>query len=56
MNKTLQKFILYVISTTLTLMFLYGAYWLSKNGSYYFWYEDMVKQTIHELVKQEALK
>lgn len=33
-----------------------GMYWLAKNGSYWLWYEDMVKETIREMVKQEALK
>lgn len=35
---------------------LFGMYWLAKNGSYWLWYEDMVKETIREMVKQEALK
>lgn len=56
MNKTLQKFILYSINFVGTLVFLYAVYWLAKHGSYYYWYEGLVKQTIQELVKQEALK
>ena len=36
--------------------FFYGAYWVTKNGSYWLWYEDMVKGTVREMVKQEALK
>ncbi len=35
---------------------IYGAYWLNKNGSYFLWYEDMVKDTIRGMVKAEALK
>jgi len=35
---------------------IYGAYWLAKHGSYWLWYEDLVKATIVEIVKQEALK
>jgi hypothetical protein len=34
---------------------LYGSYWLVKHGSYWLWYEDMVKATIREMVKHEAL-
>jgi len=36
--------------------FIVGAFWLAKNGSYFFFYEDMVKETIQELVKPEYLK
>lgn len=36
--------------------FIYGGYWVAKHGSYFFFYEDMVKQTIQETVKAEALK
>ena len=35
---------------------LYGWWWLLKNGSYWLWYEDLVKETIREVVRQEALK
>lgn len=35
---------------------LYGSYWLAKHGSYALWYEDMVKETIREMVKPEYLK
>jgi len=35
---------------------IYCSYWIAKNVSYWFFYEDMVKQTIEELVKPEALK
>jgi len=35
---------------------LYGVYWIAKTLSYTVFYEDMVKETIHELVKQSALR
>jgi len=35
---------------------LYLSYWLCKNVSYWFFYEDMVTETVKELVKQAALK
>ena len=47
---------LYFLGVLAICAFLYGAYWLAKNGSYWLWYEDMVKGTIREMVKQEALK
>jgi len=33
-----------------------GGYWLAKHGSYWLWYEDMVKATIVEMVKGAALR
>jgi hypothetical protein len=38
------------------LVICYGSFWLAKNGSYFFWYEDLVKETVIEMVKKEALK
>jgi len=38
------------------LLCFYSFYWLFKSFSYWLFYEDMVKQTIHELVKQTALR
>lgn len=38
------------------LFLMYGGYWVLKNGSYYLWYEDMVKETIQEMVKEKSLK
>jgi hypothetical protein len=35
---------------------IYGCYWVAKTGSYFFFYEGMVKETIQEMVKPEALK
>ena len=46
----------YLLVAILICVFIYGAYWLVKTGSYWLWYEDMVKDTIREIVKQEALK
>lgn len=34
---------------------IYGAYHLTKTLSYRWWYEDMVKATIEQMVKPEAL-
>lgn len=35
---------------------IYVAYNLTKTMSYRWWYEDMVKATIEQMVKPEALK
>ncbi len=35
--------------------FTYGAYWITKTGSYKFFYEDMVIRTIHEQVPPKYL-
>ena len=35
---------------------IYGCYWVVKTGSYFFFYEDMVQETITEMVKPESLK
>jgi hypothetical protein len=34
----------------------YGAYTLAKKVNYSFMYEDMVRETVREMVKDEALK
>ena len=35
---------------------IYGMYWIVKTGSYWFFYEDMVQDTIREMVKAGSLK
>lgn len=52
----MKKVAFYILVALAVCALIYGAYWLAKNGSYWFWYEDMVKETIRELVKSEALK
>ncbi len=52
----MKTVMLYLLGAVAICAFLYGAYWLAKNGSYWLWYEDMVKDTIREMVKQEAMK
>jgi len=45
-----------IIGTLIFCVFLYGTYWVAKNVSYAIFYEDMVQQTITEMVKPEYLK
>ena len=54
--RTMKTMMLRTIVVITICVFLYGAYWLTKHGSYWLWYEDMVKNTIREMVKQDALK
>ncbi len=35
---------------------VYAFYWVFKSGSYFFFYEGMVQDTIREMVKTGALK
>ena len=39
----------------LILLIIWGCYWAIKSFSYWLFYEDMVKETIRELVKPEYL-
>lgn len=52
----MKQIAVWVVGLVLAGLFLWGAFWLAKHGSYALWYEDMVKETIREMVKQEALK
>lgn len=40
----------------LALSILYGMYWLAKTVSYQVFYEDMVQETVQEMVKEEYLR
>jgi len=52
-----MKEVLLGVALFLTLIMLsWGTYWAAKNLSYNFWYNDMVEQTIKEMVKPEALR
>jgi hypothetical protein len=50
------KFIIYFTLVILFIIALFLLYSLAKHGSYALWYEDMVKETIQEMVKGDALK
>jgi hypothetical protein len=52
----MKKVFTFLLGFIVGLVFIYGSYWLIKTGSYWLFYEDMVKQTIHEMVKSVALK
>jgi len=52
----MKKIVIYFGTAILMIVFLVGAYWLAKHASYWLWYEDMVKETIREMVKPAALR
>lgn len=57
MERTMMKNVLLVIAMIAVIcVVIYGGYYLAKNASYWLFYEDMVKETVQEMVKQEALK
>jgi hypothetical protein len=35
---------------------LYGCYWVAKTVSYSLFYEDMVRNTVRDMVKEGSLK
>ena len=50
MKVAMWGFVVFVVC-----IFLYGSFWFAKNVSYWLWYEEMVKETVIEMVKPEAL-
>ena len=52
----MKETVLALLGIALTLAVGYGIYWIAKHGSYFFFYEEMVKTTIREMIKPEYLK
>lgn len=52
----MKDIIVVIVSICAVILFIYGAYRIAKHGSYFFFYESMVRQTITEMVKEEALR
>lgn len=52
----MKEILRFLMIAILICFFIYCMYWLAKNGSYFFFYEDMVKETIKEMVKPEYLR
>lgn len=55
MNK-LFKVLLTIIAVAMLIMFIYGMYSLERKVNYSVSYEGMVRHTITEMVKEEALR
>jgi len=54
--KTCLAMIGAALPVILWILVIYLMYWFFKTGSYWFFYEDMVMDTIREMVKPEHLK
>ena len=54
--KKIKQIVVMGLGIALVLSFIYGCYWITKTISYAFFYEDMVKRTVTQMVKPEALK
>lgn len=50
------QFFLVIGAIALVCSLIYGSYWVAKTVSYSIFYEDMVQQTISEMVKAGVLK
>lgn len=44
-----------LVGLVLSILVIYCVYWVTKHGSYFFFYESMVIETIKETVKPEYL-
>lgn len=36
-------------------LFIWGMYWITKTFSYWFFYEDMVRETVREMIDKRYL-
>jgi hypothetical protein len=52
----MKKLTMVLTGILLWCLLIYGGYWICKHVSYAVFYEDMVKQTIVEMVKLDSLK
>jgi len=51
----MKEFLLYTSLVIISGFAVFGISYLAKHGSYYFFYESMVIETIKEHVKDDAL-
>lgn len=54
--KVAKQILLWSVVVIAICSFIYFMYWIAKAGSYAFFYEDMVRGTIEEMVKAGSLK
>ncbi len=52
----MKDVLLIILALAAAAGFIYGVHWVVKNVSYAIFYEDMVTETIREIVKKSALK
>ena len=51
-----KEFLLLFLGLVVSFNVLYGAFWVAKNVSYALFYQEMVQQTVRDMVKDSALK
>ncbi len=58
MNKAkfLRNVVLILVAIAAVLGMIYFFYWVGKTSSYVLFYEDMVQDTVREMVKTDSLK
>lgn len=45
-----------ILYFAMMMAFFYGIYWMAKTFSYWLFYEDMVRETIKQMVESGALR
>ena len=53
--QTIKNFALGLLTITALILVMYMTYWISKNLSYTFFYEDLVRETVREMVHHSNL-
>ena len=53
--RTIKNFALGLLTITAFILVTYMTYWISKNLSYTFFYEDLVRETVREMVHHTNL-
>lgn len=59
MNPIMKKIVIIMFKICFAagmLLFVYGSYLVVKPLSYRIFYEDMVRETVREMVKEESLR
>lgn len=51
-----MKFVLVLVTIAVLGAISYGGWYMSREWNYSFSYKAMVKDTVHEMVKEDALK
>ncbi len=46
----------FIIGLAITVGIIWGCYWVAKTVSYNLFYENMVQETVRDMVKPEYLK
>lgn len=52
----MKLLLFYSACFVLICLLAYGVFWLAKHGSYYLWYEDLVQETVREMIDPAALR